>query len=84
MFGKDVLPVLGKRSILDLRRPDLLGVIERIERRKAFSISEAVRGYLNQIFRFALVKVPGLEYNYASDLDVVAIPRPPATILSCA
>jgi integrase len=78
MFKHDVLPVLGKRSILDLRRPDLLEVIERIERRKAFSISESVRGYLNQIFRFALVKVPGVEINHAADLDVVAIPRPPA------
>jgi integrase len=78
IFGKDVLPLLGKRSILDLRRPDLLEVIERIERRQAFSISESVRGHLNQIYRFALVKVPGLEYNYASDLDVVSTPRPPA------
>ncbi|MDR2259364.1 MAG: integrase arm-type DNA-binding domain-containing protein, partial [Azoarcus sp.] len=78
MFNYDVLPVLGKRSILDLRRADLLEVIERIERRKAFSISESVRGYLNQVYRYALVKVPGLEINHAADLDVVAIPRPPA------
>jgi integrase len=78
MFNYDVLPLLGKRSILDLRRPDLLEVIERIERRKAFSISESVRGYLNQVYRYALVKVPGLETNHAADLDVVAIPRPPA------
>jgi integrase len=78
MFAHDVLPLLGKRSILDLRRADLLEVIERIERRKAFSISESVRGYLNQVYRYALVKVPGLEINHAADLDVVAIPRPPA------
>jgi integrase len=32
---------------------------------------------LRQIFRYALVKVPGLEYNYASDLDVVAVPQRP-------
>ncbi|MDR2260056.1 MAG: hypothetical protein LBE06_03800 [Azoarcus sp.] len=31
-FGRDVLPLLGKRSILELRRPDLLEVIERIEK----------------------------------------------------
>jgi integrase len=78
MFDHDVLPVLGKRSMLELRRADLLEVIERIEKRGALSISERVRGYLNQMYRFALVKVPGLEINYASDLDVVAIPRPPA------
>jgi integrase len=78
MFDKDVLPVLGKRSMLDLRRPDLLEVIERIEKRGALSVSRNMRGYFNQMYRFALVKVPGLETNYASDLDVVAIP-PPAT-----
>jgi integrase len=77
-FGRDVLPFLGKRPIHELRRPDLLEVIERIERRGALSVSEHVRGHLNQIFRYALVKVPGLETNYASDLDVVAIPRTPA------
>ena len=77
-FAKDVLPLLGKRPIHELRRPDLLEVIERIEKRGALSVSEHVRGHLNQIYRFALVKVPGLETNYASDLDVVAIPRPPA------
>jgi integrase len=77
-FDRDVLPFLGKRPILDLRRPDLLEVIERIEQRGALSVSEHVRGHLNQIYRFALVKVPGLETNYAADLDVVAIPRPPA------
>ena len=78
IFGKDVLPILGKRPIHELRRPDLLEVIERIEKRGALSVSEQVRGHLNQMYRYALVKVPGLETNYASDLDVVAIPRPPA------
>ena len=77
-FARDVLPFLGKRPIHELRRPDLLEVIERIERRGALSVSEQVRGHLNQMYRYALVKVPGLETNYASDLDVVAIPRPPA------
>jgi integrase len=77
IFGKDVLPFLGKRSIHELRRPDLLDVLRRIERRGALSISEQVRGHLNQIYRYALVTVPGLETNYASDLDVVAVPRPP-------
>jgi integrase len=76
VFGKDILPCLGKRSILEIRRPDLLEVIARIERRKACSVAQQVRGYLNRMYRFALVKVPGLEHNYASDLDIVALPHP--------
>jgi integrase len=77
IFNKDVLPSLGKQSILEIRRPDLLDVLARIEQRNAWWTAQRLRGFLNQMYRFALVKVPGLEYNYASDLDVVAPPRPP-------
>ncbi len=77
IFDKDVLPLLGKRSIYEIKRPDLLEVIARIERRKALSVAEKVRTWLNQLFRYALVAVPGLEQNPASDLDVVAVPLPP-------
>ena len=63
VFAKDVLP--------------LLEVIARIERRKALSVAEKVRTWFNQMFRYALVVVPGLEQNPASDLDVVALPLPP-------
>ncbi|HCM5829491.1 integrase arm-type DNA-binding domain-containing protein [Klebsiella pneumoniae] len=77
IFGKDVLPSLGRMSIYDIRRTDLLDVISRIEQRKAFTTAEKVRTWFNQLFRFALVKVEGLETNVASDLDVVAVPLPP-------
>ncbi|MGD9730097.1 MAG: tyrosine-type recombinase/integrase, partial [Nitrospiraceae bacterium] len=77
IFKKDVLPVLGKRSIYEIKRPDLLEVIARIERRKALSVAEKVRAWFNQMFRYALIVVPGLEQNPASDLDVVAVPLPP-------
>lgn len=77
VFTKDVLPILGKRSIYEIKRPDLLEVIARIERRKALSVAEKLRTWFNQMFRYALVIVPGLEQNPASDLDVVALPLPP-------
>jgi len=77
VFAKDVFPTLGKRSIYDIKRHDLLEVLARVERRKALSVAKKIRNWLNQMFRFALVKVPGLEQNPASDLDVVALPSPP-------
>ncbi|TRO24475.1 DUF4102 domain-containing protein [Ectopseudomonas mendocina] len=77
IFDKDVLPYLGKRSIYEIKRSDLLEVIAKIEKRKALSVAEKVRTWLNQLFRYALVIVPGLEQNPASDLDVVAVPLPP-------
>jgi integrase len=60
IFKKDVLPALGRRSIYEIRRPDLLEVIARIERRKALSVAEKARTWFNQLFRYALVAVPGL------------------------
>jgi integrase len=77
IFDKDVLPTLGKQSIHEIKRPDLLEVIARIEKRSALSVAEKVRTWFNQLFRYALVIVPGLEQNPASDLDVVALPLPP-------
>jgi integrase len=77
-FRKDVLPFLGKLPIHEIRRPDLLEVVGRVERRDALTTAQSIRGWLRQMFRYALVTVPGLEYNYATDLDVVAVPQRPA------
>lgn len=77
IFGNDVLPRLGATSIFEIHRTDLLEVLARIEARGALSIAEKVRTWFNQLFRFALVKISGLTVNPASDLDVVALPKPP-------
>lgn len=42
IFEKDVLPLLGKRTIYEIKRTDLLEVITRIERRKALCVAEKV------------------------------------------
>jgi integrase len=78
IFEKDILPFLGKLPIHEIRRSDLLEVLARIESRGALTIAQCVRGWFRQVFRYALVTVPGLEYNYATDLDVVAALRRPA------
>lgn len=77
VFTKDVLPMIGRRSIYELQRPDLLDVVAQIERRGALTAAEKVRTWFRQLFRYALVVVPGLQQNPAFDLDVVALPQPP-------
>ncbi|HCF1528809.1 TPA: tyrosine-type recombinase/integrase [Pseudomonas aeruginosa] len=77
IFKNDILPSLRKRSIHDITRADLLEIVGRIEKRGAPSVAEKVRTWFNQLFRYALVVVPGLEHNPASDLDVVAMQPPP-------
>lgn len=52
-------------------------MLARIERRRANTGAEKVRTWFRQLFRFALVKAPGLEQNHASDLYVEAAPKPP-------
>ncbi len=61
IFQKDILPTLGSQSVYDIKRPDLLEVIEVIERRGAFTTADKCRTWLHQMFRYALVKVPDLE-----------------------
>ena len=77
IFNRDVLPALGRSSIYPITRHDLLDVLEKIERRRAFTTAEKCRTWFNQLFRYALVKVPDMQLNPASDLDVVALPKPP-------
>jgi len=79
VFKKDVLPTLSERPIKNITRHDLLAILSAIEQRKAFTMAEKCRTWFNQLFRYALVKVEGMELNPASDLDVVALPKPPVT-----
>jgi len=76
IFAKDVLPRLGHFDIFEVDNTHLLEALRRIERRKAFSMAEKVRTWLNQMFRYAMVE-RGLRHNPASDLDIVAAPKPP-------
>lgn len=76
-LNKDILPVLGKLSIIEISRGNALQVMKRIEQRKALNIARKTRTWLNEIFRFAIAE--GLiETNPAADLDIVAKLEPPA------
>lgn len=72
VFRKDILPTLAERPIKSITRHDLLAILNTIEQRKAFTMAEKCRTWFNQLFRYALVKVEGMELNPASDLDVWA------------
>jgi len=75
-LDKDILPRLGHLPLAETRRPDVLTVQRQIEERRALNIAKKVRGWLNEMFRFAVAE--GLmEINPAADLDVVAEPEPP-------
>jgi integrase len=76
IFAKDVLPTLANLSIFDLTQTHLLRILRRIEQRRAFTTAEKVRTWFKQLFRYAMVE-KGLPANPASELDIVAMPKPP-------
>lgn len=49
-----VFPIVGHRPIKDIRAPDLLKVLQRIEGGKPCDTAHRVRQYLGQIFRYAV------------------------------
>ncbi|UYZ84338.1 tyrosine-type recombinase/integrase [Entomomonas sp. E2T0] len=73
---KDLLPALGKLPLENITRVDILKVLRSIENRGALSIAEKCRGWLNELFRHAIVE--GLiNHNPAADMDIVALPQKP-------
>jgi integrase len=50
----DAFPVIGTRPIDSLVAADLIGVIERIEKRGSVDIARRVHNYIGRIFRYAV------------------------------
>ena len=71
----DLIPSLGERPLAEIRRTELVEAIKKIEERKAFNVAKKCRGWLSNIFRYAMAY--GIaEVNQASDLNVVAATAP--------
>lgn len=51
---RDIFPWLGRRRINDIRAPELLDALRRIERRGAVETAHRVKQNLGQVFRFAI------------------------------
>ena len=76
-LDKDILPILGSKSVDTITRTDCLALQARIESRGAHNIAEKIRSWINQIFGHAIAL--GLtENDPATRLKAVAA-RAPAT-----
>ena len=71
---RDLFPWLGARPIKELKAPELLASLRRIESRGTLETTHRVRGLLGQIFRYA-VATGRAERDPAHDL-IGAIPQP--------
>jgi integrase len=74
-LDKDLIPAFRSKPIDAILRTELVAAITKIEKRGALNVAKKCRQWLNQIFRFALAKGV-LQYNPATDLDVVAAHAP--------
>lgn len=71
----DLIPSLGDRPMVAIRRTDLIQTLRSIEKRQAYDVAKKCRGWLSNIFRFALV-AEILDMNPATDLAIVAAKGP--------
>lgn len=70
-LDNDALPILGKIPVSRVTRAECVRVQQRVEDRNALVFAEKARGWLRDIFRYAIAH-DRCELNPASDLDVVA------------
>ncbi|MGZ3579727.1 MAG: tyrosine-type recombinase/integrase [Syntrophales bacterium] len=73
-LDRDVFPWLGKRPIKELKAPELLAALRRIESRGTLETAHRMRGLLGQIFRYA-VATGRAERDPVADLRG-ALPQP--------
>jgi integrase len=76
-LDSDLLPALGGRPMNMIRRSELIEVLKGMENRGAHNVARKCRGWLFNIFRFAVV-AEVIESNPATDLVVVAAAAPKA------
>jgi integrase len=53
-LDKDIFPAIGQRPIVDLKAPELLDAIRKIEKRGAIDIAQRVRQRCSSVFAYAI------------------------------
>ncbi|OEU77740.1 MAG: integrase, partial [Desulfuromonadales bacterium C00003107] len=71
---RDIFPWIGKRPILDIKAPELLSVLRRVESRGALESAHRIRTIAGQVFRYG-VATGRAERDPAADLRG-ALPQP--------
>ncbi|EIT70011.1 site-specific recombinase, phage integrase family [Hydrocarboniphaga effusa AP103] len=70
----DLIPQLGDRPIPDIKRPELVTALRKIEKRDALDVAKKARGWLGAIFAYAHAEGV-IEDNPALALSAVALKK---------
>jgi hypothetical protein len=71
----DIFPWIGERPVTEIKAPELLGVLRRVESRGALEAAHRIRTIAGQVFRYA-VATGKAERDPSADLKG-ALPQPP-------
>lgn len=77
-FKADLLPLLGRKDLVDIKPPHILTVLQKVEKRGKYDRARRMRAWIEQIFRFSIAT--GLVdpmINPAADIIVGLNPDPP-------
>lgn len=66
-LGKEILPVLGKRPIRDITAPEILAMLQKIEKRGAYEMAKRCKQYCGQILRYGIA-TGRTERDHTADL----------------
>lgn len=75
----NAMPALGRRPLADIRRKDIVALLERIAARGAHVQARRVRGLLSELFEWAMVKEL-IADNPAPDAVLRALPKRPKKV----
>lgn len=68
ILENDLFPALGARPIKDIKPPELLEVLRKIEGRKAFNIAKKARQLAGMVFNYG-IQTGKCEWNAAANLN---------------
>jgi len=70
---KDIIPYIGRKPISDIKTPDVLAVLKRIEDRGRVSLARKTKAVISVVFRHA-VQTGRAEYNACDNLRGALMP----------
>jgi integrase len=73
-FERDIFPIIGSRPIAEVKAPELLAVLRRIELRGALHTAHRARGNCSQVLRYAIA-TGRCERDLSSDLRGALPPK---------
>ncbi len=66
-FERDIFPWIGSKPVAEIKAPELLATLQRIENRGALETAHRIRSNCGQVFKYAIATARA-EHNPASDL----------------